>query len=399
MTTPRSPPSPHTATSSRATRHATNPGAAATASGGRAAAERSSSCACATAPAARRPAAAAPAHACGRESPARDRRQALRAGFWRDGRRIARDLRPPLGRIVDRGPSRPRASRHRAAARVRLADGRLVRLRRRYLECGRRARQRRRTNVSPSATRTIALSTRSSAVTRSFSSSMVRSRSSCGSVTRPLSSTLSISRRPPGNEARDDLLVVVRIAGLVRVEEDVVERRLGGHRAQRLQRGPDDDLHPLANAGVLDVPPRDRRVLLVELEAGQAAAVREPAGDRDRAVAGERPELERPAGAGQPREHREQRRLVRRGLHHGIRHLARLARHALEHLVLPGMPGEIVDDLLGDLGLDERHGRGRSIGPALPRRFRGSAQIPNGCTDRPCRAAARAPPARASGAA
>ena len=36
-----------------------------------------------------------------------DRRQALRAGFWRDGRRVARDVRPPLGRVLDRGPRAP----------------------------------------------------------------------------------------------------------------------------------------------------------------------------------------------------------------------------------------------------------------------------------------------------
>ena len=65
-----------------------------------------------------------------------DRRQARRAGFWRDGRRVARDVRPPLGRRLDRGPRRPHASRHRAAARVRMADGRLVRMTRRYLVCG-----------------------------------------------------------------------------------------------------------------------------------------------------------------------------------------------------------------------------------------------------------------------
>ena len=65
----------------------------------------------------------------------RDRRKALRAGFWRDGRRVARDTRRPLGRVIDRGPRRRRATRHRAVARVRLADGRLVRVRRVYRLC------------------------------------------------------------------------------------------------------------------------------------------------------------------------------------------------------------------------------------------------------------------------
>jgi hypothetical protein len=65
-----------------------------------------------------------------------ERRQALRAGFYRDGRRVARDTHRPLSRIVDAGRRRARPTRHRAAARVRLADGRLVRLTRRYRLCG-----------------------------------------------------------------------------------------------------------------------------------------------------------------------------------------------------------------------------------------------------------------------
>jgi hypothetical protein len=63
------------------------------------------------------------------------RRQALRANFRRDRRRVARDTRPPLSRVIDRGARRPRAGRHRAGARVRLADGRLVRVFRRYTVC------------------------------------------------------------------------------------------------------------------------------------------------------------------------------------------------------------------------------------------------------------------------
>jgi hypothetical protein len=63
-----------------------------------------------------------------------DRKQALRAGFFRDGRRIARDTRRPLSRIVD---TRGRAGRHRVVVRARVADGRLVRLTRRYRRCAR----------------------------------------------------------------------------------------------------------------------------------------------------------------------------------------------------------------------------------------------------------------------
>jgi hypothetical protein len=66
----------------------------------------------------------------------RDRRRALRAGFFRDGRRVARDTRRPLSRIVERRRARPaRLRRHTAVARVRLAGGRLVRLTRQYRRC------------------------------------------------------------------------------------------------------------------------------------------------------------------------------------------------------------------------------------------------------------------------
>ena len=67
----------------------------------------------------------------------RDRRRALRAGFFRDGRRVARDTHRPLSRIVERRRARPaRLTGHRVVARVRMGDGRLVRLARRYRRCG-----------------------------------------------------------------------------------------------------------------------------------------------------------------------------------------------------------------------------------------------------------------------
>jgi hypothetical protein len=64
-----------------------------------------------------------------------ERRLGLRADFRRDGRRIVRDTRRPLSRVIDRR-ARRRGSRHVAVARVRLADTRLVRLVRRYRLCG-----------------------------------------------------------------------------------------------------------------------------------------------------------------------------------------------------------------------------------------------------------------------
>jgi len=60
---------------------------------------------------------------------------ALRADFARGARRVARDVRPPLTRVVDRDHHVGRSHFHRVRAKVRLRDGRLVRLMRRYRVC------------------------------------------------------------------------------------------------------------------------------------------------------------------------------------------------------------------------------------------------------------------------
>jgi hypothetical protein len=65
----------------------------------------------------------------------RNRNLALRAVFARGRRRVAQDSRPPLSRIVDRGRHRGRSHVHRVRAKVRLSDGRVVRLTRRYRVC------------------------------------------------------------------------------------------------------------------------------------------------------------------------------------------------------------------------------------------------------------------------
>ena len=65
-----------------------------------------------------------------------DRSLAARAELFRGRRRVARDVHPPLRATIDRSRHRGRPHRHVARARVRLSDGRLVRLSRRYLVCG-----------------------------------------------------------------------------------------------------------------------------------------------------------------------------------------------------------------------------------------------------------------------
>jgi hypothetical protein len=56
-----------------------------------------------------------------------------RVGFRRGGRRVARDVKRPFAKVVDRSR---RAGRRRLVARIRLDDGRLVRIRRSYRACG-----------------------------------------------------------------------------------------------------------------------------------------------------------------------------------------------------------------------------------------------------------------------
>jgi hypothetical protein len=64
-----------------------------------------------------------------------DRAEALRAGFYRGRRRVAYDRRPPLSRIVDRRDHDGPSHLHRLRVRVRMSDGRLVRLARSYRVC------------------------------------------------------------------------------------------------------------------------------------------------------------------------------------------------------------------------------------------------------------------------
>ena len=65
----------------------------------------------------------------------RDRRKARRAGFYRDRRRVAYDRRPPLSRVVDHGRHDRRSRGRRVRVHVRMSDGDLVRLARRYQVC------------------------------------------------------------------------------------------------------------------------------------------------------------------------------------------------------------------------------------------------------------------------
>jgi sugar lactone lactonase YvrE len=69
-----------------------------------------------------------------------ERGQAARAEFRRGARRVARDVRPPLSKIVDRGRHFGRSHTHVARARVRYVGGGLAVVKRRYRVCLRQRR-------------------------------------------------------------------------------------------------------------------------------------------------------------------------------------------------------------------------------------------------------------------
>ena len=134
---------------------------------------------------------------------------------------------------------------------------------------------------------------------------------------------------------------------------------VGRHGLERLASGPDADLDAIAPPRRLQVALRDLGALLVELQARQPAAFGEPAGDADRAVAGERPDLERVARADEPHEQLDQRALVGGDLHLGGRHDGRLGPHAVEHVVGPGTPAsEVLEQIVGHVDAPERHSGG-----------------------------------------
>jgi hypothetical protein len=63
------------------------------------------------------------------------RADALRAGFYRGRRRVADDRRAPLSRVVDRRRHLGPSHRHHLRVRVRMSDGALVTVARRYRVC------------------------------------------------------------------------------------------------------------------------------------------------------------------------------------------------------------------------------------------------------------------------
>src|SRR5271165_4106347 len=158
---------------------------------------------------------------------------------------------------------------------------------------------------------------------------------------------------------RHDLPPVAEVAALVGVDEGQVEERLVGQRHERVHGRPEPQLYPIVQARLLPVLPGYRGPLLADVAAQQRSAGRESAGDANRGVTGEGPDLDR---RGDPGELREQ---GHEGALFGSDLQARLVRVQLSGLVgqLPqdgvgraAVRGEVRVEVEADLLGAPRHG-------------------------------------------
>ena len=101
------------------------------------------------------------------------------------------------------------------------------------------------------------------------------------------------------------VLEVKRAVPLVRIDEDHVERcdLCADERLERVRCGADDDFGSLRKSSPREVLTRDQRALGIDLERDQSPVRRQRARKPDRAVAGERADLEDPPRADRTREH------------------------------------------------------------------------------------------------
>jgi hypothetical protein len=84
---------------------------------------------------------------------------------------------------------------------------------------------------------------------------------------------------------------------------------------ERLERGSNPQINAILEAGLGPIPARDRRVLIGDVSAHHAAVVWQSETDGERAVAGERANLDVAAGTHQAGQHGHQRALFRGNLH------------------------------------------------------------------------------------
>ena len=153
------------------------------------------------------------------------------------------------------------------------------------------------------------------------------------SISFPWRTTLSTTIRLPA-WARST--AALKYSGVLRLSASMKTRSKGSPRSAlsvaRLSRaGADPHLDLAVEAGARDVAARDLGVVLLELEADQAAVVRQRAPHPDGAVAAERADLEDPAGVDRARE--QVQKLSLRGRHGDVREAGAVPDRCLEHRV------------------------------------------------------------------
>ncbi len=118
---------------------------------------------------------------------------------------------------------------------------------------------------------------------------------------------------------------------------------------ERFPSGTEAQLDPVGDPGFGPVAACDRRPFLVHVAADEAAVGRQNERDRQRAVTGERADLDRPARADEPREKREEHALVGADLHAGFGKLRGLLAQPLLHRGLMDDDGaEVAVDGFGE---------------------------------------------------
>ena len=116
-------------------------------------------------------------------------------------------------------------------------------------------------------------------------------------------------------------------------------------RRERVGRGREAKLDAVGDAGLLPVAAGDAGPFLADIAADELAVGRQRGCDRQRAVAGEGADLDRPARTDEFRQQREQRALVGADLHSSVRHARRLRAKPALHI-------GFVRDLLRNITLD-----------------------------------------------
>ena len=109
--------------------------------------------------------------------------------------------------------------------------------------------------------------------------------------------------------------IVVRLVGVDEGEVEGFGSALLQQRRERLGRGREAKLDALGDAGLLPVAAGDAGPFVADVAADELAVGRQRGRDRQRAVAGEGADLDRPARADELRQQREQRALVGADLH------------------------------------------------------------------------------------